>query len=1131
MDATASKTFPDRGPAVLAVTTATLVLCSVFVLARMVCRLGIVRRVGWDDYFIILAWLLAFGLSLTINLGTRTGLGRYDANIPPEGRARLRIREYVFSILYNPALMATKTSILIFYLRLSKNTVWILRLGSYIVLIIVNVAGIVLTFINIFQCRPVAAAFKDVPGQCIPLLTEFICSAPVNIVTDLAILALPIPVLTGMRLPTRQKTILVLTFALGIFVAIVDVVRIYYLQQAINIVRPGSSSDPNSIFGDGTDFAWNASFSFMWSAVEVNVGITCACIPTLKPLIIKIFPALVIDPYASDYGSSYARGLDTSNASSRLGAAQPARPAMAPAPAAGGAAATNNEVARIATREGSGTPLILGGPESVSQGQGSSLDSGSPRPPDLATNQISAADHAQDARPAKPAAGENLDNAASPDAQASPRSPLARATFGARHAVSAVTHHLHHTHPHKSKSSSDDKDQSVYFGFVKLNTPKNMLEATASESWRYCTIVAILFFLWGFSYGLLNTLNNVVAAVANMTTTQTVGLTSAYFGGGYFFGPLVVGEWVLRHDEHHRRRASESQRRDSQPREKRRKRATGLATIPATAATVASHATSTIAKHSRFSESSDNQIGGFKATFMVGLCFYGIGTIMFWPSAVLTSFPGFLISSFVVGFGLSILETAANPFLVLCGPMEYAEMRLLLAQGTQGVGSVLSGLLAQNVFFVNVGTTGSTNSTTLLDVQWTYLAITLFCVVLILFFYYMPLPELHDAELELAASRMPVHGTKRSVFGLQLRTICLILAVFAQWTYVASQESMSIYFHDLITSWLPGGATTTSSLVNMNSGGKSNQTLTSTVVFFMATSSINPSADSDNPAGLSMSVPNYLSIARTAFSVSRFFAGFIVYLGVKHPKNRWLPTPRTILTISTVLMTVFALLIVVLHPSSNANLIMVPVTLFFLAEGPMWPLIFAIGLRGQGTRTKRAAAYITMGASGPLFWPFVMYAIMDRGGTIQIAFIIVVALMAACTIYPLYLTFVRDARELTKVAPYDSRPRSGQAPSGGRHPARGFVGELDMSILGNGPDGNGSGSGSGQGSSASKAQPNPEPRTQQAQQEEVTAEKSSSVPEEPEVVAGPSTEPSLVSKENELRQQSSSHQKTAPKSL
>jgi hypothetical protein len=169
--------------------------------------------------------------------------------------------------------MATKTSILVFYIRLSKNTQKVLRGASWAVLVVVNLAGGVLTLLNIFQCRPVGAAFGSShpdPGdaQCISLLTEFICSAPVNIVTDLAILALPIPVLTAMRLPPRQKTILVMTFALGIFVTVVDVVRVYYLQQAITAVPTAASADPSAIFGDSPDFAWNASLSLMWSAVS-----------------------------------------------------------------------------------------------------------------------------------------------------------------------------------------------------------------------------------------------------------------------------------------------------------------------------------------------------------------------------------------------------------------------------------------------------------------------------------------------------------------------------------------------------------------------------------------------------------------------------------------------------------------------------------------------------------------------------------------------------------------------------------------------------------------------------------------------------------------------------------------------
>ena len=49
--------FENRGPQVLAVTTAVLCLSTVFVVLRLLSRIGVVKRVTPDDYFIILAWV------------------------------------------------------------------------------------------------------------------------------------------------------------------------------------------------------------------------------------------------------------------------------------------------------------------------------------------------------------------------------------------------------------------------------------------------------------------------------------------------------------------------------------------------------------------------------------------------------------------------------------------------------------------------------------------------------------------------------------------------------------------------------------------------------------------------------------------------------------------------------------------------------------------------------------------------------------------------------------------------------------------------------------------------------------------------------------------------------------------
>lgn len=64
-----------------------------------------------------------------------------------------------------------------------------------------------------------------------------------------------------------------------------------------------------------------------------------------------------------------------------------------------------------------------------------------------------------------------------------------------------------------------------------------------------------------------------------------------------------------------------------------------------------------------------------------------VGCLLFWPSVLGRSFGGFCGSMFVVGAGLATLETAADPFLAICGPPRYSEIRLNLAQAVQGVGS------------------------------------------------------------------------------------------------------------------------------------------------------------------------------------------------------------------------------------------------------------------------------------------------------------------------------------------------------------------------------------------------------------------------------------------------------------
>ena len=757
--------------------------------------------------------------------------------------------------------MATKTSILIFYLRMSRNTQKVLRVASYATLALVNIAGVVLTFLNAFQCSPVSAAYDlqrtNNNSTCISIVTLYLASAPVNIITDLAILVLPIPVLTGMRLPQRQKTVLVVTFTLGIFVTIVDVVRIYYLQQAAD-----DSEVAHTRLGSGTDFAYNASIALMWSAVEVNVGIICACIPTLKPLIKRILPSMITDRTrtnsGTDKGTSFSSPVrdDSNDVPHRMESIEIATGIQPlPQPQAGGDSEQQINMMDFLT-----TPADVG-----RNRQQQEMDM--------------------------------MDFLTTPDMDPS----MIKRT---------------QTQPTINRTNTAATDNTIYFGFVNMKRPRSMLKTKGMESFKYCAMVTILFFLWGFSYGLLNTLNFEISTIANQSTSQFLGLTTAYFGA-YFFGAMTVGQVVLRR-------------------------------------------------------------WGFKATFICGLCIYGTGTLMFWPSAVLLSFPGFIISNFVVGFGLSVLETAANPFLALCGPSEHAEFRLLLAQGVQAISSILSQLLAEKVLFSSVA-----SDLSLIDVQWTYLAVALFTVILALFFYYMPLPEASDTDLQQQSEDLGIYRSQTVSFSfvktkLPLIYTTLALAIAAQWAYVGAQEAMSAWFGQLLSSTTPVSG------------------------------------------HLTLSMDNYVLVGHTTFAVGRFlFAPLCLIIA-----------PRILLTFILLGCLIFSTLTFAL--SLNANGIAGPALVFFFFEGPVFPMVYAMGIRGLGRRTKVGAVYITAATSGGGAFQFVMWAVQQVDHkSVKYSYCVIVALFAFSLLFPAYLNLVPDARHQVDPAKLTGLPGASRRGSGG----------------------------------------------------------------------------------------------------
>ena len=85
---------------------------------------------------------------------------------------------------------------------------------SFIVVIIAYTIATV--FAGVFVCTPIPKFWRPtMEGKCINTFASWFANAIINIVTDLAIIVLPMPVVRRLRLPKKQKALLIGVFAFG----------------------------------------------------------------------------------------------------------------------------------------------------------------------------------------------------------------------------------------------------------------------------------------------------------------------------------------------------------------------------------------------------------------------------------------------------------------------------------------------------------------------------------------------------------------------------------------------------------------------------------------------------------------------------------------------------------------------------------------------------------------------------------------------------------------------------------------------------------------------------------------------------------------------------------------------------
>ncbi|RYP93561.1 hypothetical protein DL770_000303 [Monosporascus sp. CRB-9-2] len=275
----------NNGPQIQIPAIVFFAVTSLFLAIRLWSRKQSRSGIGWDDWMIVISWAFAQIVSGLMLASCAYGFGQHIYNISPENKLIALKLFYTAQAFYKFTTNLTKTSILLLYLRIFVQN-WF-RITCYVLLGSILTYMVAATASSIWQCSPVARAWdKSLPGTCIDITANWYANAGFSIATDVVILTLPMFPIYQSRLPSSQKLALMVVFALGIFVTITSILRMLTLGF--------SSTSPDPTY----DVA-----SAVWTVIEQNVAVICACLPMCKCLLGRLFPS-VFDRAPSTSASS-----------------------------------------------------------------------------------------------------------------------------------------------------------------------------------------------------------------------------------------------------------------------------------------------------------------------------------------------------------------------------------------------------------------------------------------------------------------------------------------------------------------------------------------------------------------------------------------------------------------------------------------------------------------------------------------------------------------------------------------------------------------------------------------------------------------------------------------------------------
>lgn len=223
------------------------------------------------------------------------GLGRDIWTMTPDEVSKFAFYVYLGVIFYVVDMTFLKVIFSLFYLSLFSGSVIRHLLWATVAFHVLS--GLAFIMAGAFSCTPVEYYWTQysttTQGQCLNKLALYWANGATTVASDIWLLAIPMSQLYKLRLHWKKKVAAAIMFLAGFMYMIMHLLKLPGLTAAssgtiISIIRFRAVL----IYAKSINPTFDQAKQGLLAALEINVGFICACLPTVRLILARLFPTL-----------------------------------------------------------------------------------------------------------------------------------------------------------------------------------------------------------------------------------------------------------------------------------------------------------------------------------------------------------------------------------------------------------------------------------------------------------------------------------------------------------------------------------------------------------------------------------------------------------------------------------------------------------------------------------------------------------------------------------------------------------------------------------------------------------------------------------------------------------------------